>query len=526
MALCLYNLFTLNGEPGTAQFRYFSSGESESIGLRYFSPFKGQNNTGQSSLQLILPLILVLLLLLSFAMLLPMLSTTKTIFLMAGLIIFIVSFASTEIALYILIFSMLLSPEFIIGRTEGASLGRGVTLRLDDLIILIIGFSWLAKMSINKELGLFLRTPLNKPIAYYIIICLVSTLFGSLFGRVHLETGLFFVLKYFEYMIIYFMVVNHLESRKQVRNYLRAMLITCAIVSIIGISQIPGGGRITAPFEGASGEPNTFGGYLVFMTSITIGLFLGTSSFKKQIVYGTLIILFTIPLLYTQSRSSYLAILFSIIAFLFLSEKRKWIIILLIVIGICSPFISPKVVKQRISFTFLQGRNRINVLTIGDIKLDTSTSARIKSWKSAFTDWIRYPILGYGVTGYRFVDAQYIRVFTETGLLGLATLLLLMVTLFRKVYNIPIESSDSLVKGLRMGFLAGFIGLLGHAIGANTFIIVRIMEPFWFLTAMLISISELDEDNTRALKKLTGHQDRRNNFPITPSLISRGRNVL
>jgi len=59
-----------------------------------------------------------------------------------------------------------------------------VTLRFDDFAILIIGFSWLAKMAINKQLGLFLKTPLNKPIGYYIIVCLSSTLLGAIFGEV------------------------------------------------------------------------------------------------------------------------------------------------------------------------------------------------------------------------------------------------------------------------------------------------------------------------------------------------------
>ncbi|MFC1820487.1 hypothetical protein ACFLZG_05330, partial [Thermodesulfobacteriota bacterium] len=277
--------------------------------MKYIRQTLNFDSSGQSTLQLIVPLIIVLFVLLSFAMVIPKLSTAKTIALAIGFVIFIISFVSTEIALYILIFSMLLSPEFIVGATEGATLGRGVTLRLDDFILMIIGFSWLAKMSINKELGLFLRTPLNTPIAFYITICLVSTLFGSLFGRIQLKTGFFFVLKYFEYMIIYFMVINHLETKKQARNYLWAMLITCAIVSVIGISQIPGGGRVTAPFEGAAGEPNTFGGYLVFMISVTIGLFLTSPAFLNQLVYGALILLYTIPLLYTQSRSSYLSII-------------------------------------------------------------------------------------------------------------------------------------------------------------------------------------------------------------------------
>jgi len=458
------------------------------------------NKSGQSTLQLIVPLIIILLFLLSVAIMMLKVPTSSTIALIIGLVIFVASFASTNFALYILIFSMLLSPEFIVGATEGATLGRGVTLRLDDFILIIIGFSWLAKMSINKELGLFLKTPLNKPIAYYIIICLSSTLFGSLFGRVQLKSGLFYVLKYFEYVIIYFMAINLLENKRQVRHYLWAMLITCAIVSVIGISQIPLGGRVTAPFEGASGEPNTFGGYLVFMISLTFGLFLTSPSFRNQLIYGFLIILFAIPLFYTQSRSSYLAAIPSLLMFLYLSKKRRWVLGAIALICLSLPFITPRIAKDRISYTFTQGRDRTDVVEIGGVKLDTSTSERVISWKAASKDWINHPILGYGVTGYGFVDAQYIRVITETGFLGLVSFLFLITTIFRRTYDILKSETDPLEEGIAIGFLAGFTGLIFHAFGANTFIIVRIMEPFWFMAAIVISIPELKEANPEPIK--------------------------
>jgi O-antigen ligase len=287
------------------------------------------------------------------------------------------------------------------------------------------------------------------------------------------------------------MVVNHIEDKRQVKNYLRAMLITCTIVSFIGIAQIPGGGRVTAPFEGASGEPNTLGGYLVFMISITMGLLLATPMSKKNLVYGMLILLFAIPLFYTQSRSSYISMFFAVITFLFLSEKRKWVFMILVLMGLALPFMTPEVARERLSYTFLQGKGRADVVEIGGVKLDTSTSARLLSWKNAAVDWVKHPFIGYGITGYRFVDAQYFRLITETGLLGLITFFFLMVTLFKRAHSIFASADDVFEKGLSMGFLAGFIGLMVHGLGANTFIIVRIMEPFWFITAMVMLIPEL-----------------------------------
>jgi len=452
------------------------------------------NTSGQSTLQLVIPLLIILLLTFTIAFFMPTMSTGKTIALAAGIILLMVSFVSSQAALYILIFSMLLGPEIIVGKTTGASLGRGITLRLDDFILIIISFGWLARMAIHKELGLFLKTPLNKPIAFYIVASLISTLIAALMGRVDLKTGFLFVLKYFEYMIIYFMVVNHVHEKKQIEYFLWALLFTCVIVSIFGIAQIPGGERVSAPFEGEVGEPNTFGGYLIFMMAIAVGLFLASDMWRNRLIYGSILIIAFIPFLFTQSRASYLAFFPMLLVFAWLSEKRKVIIISLLFIAILFPLIAPQRVRDRITYTFTQ-RPQPGQAQIGDIRLDTSTSARLRSWQDALKATARHPVLGFGITGYRFVDAQYPRVLVETGVIGMFSFILLLLAILKHGVTIFRRTSDVLYKGLSMGFLAGFVGLLVHAVGANTFIIVRIMEPFWFVLAMVVMIPQLETES-------------------------------
>ena len=70
-----------------------------------------------------------------------------------------------------------------------------------------------------------------------------------------------------------------------------------------------------------------------------------------------------------------------------------------------------------------------------------------------------------------------------------------MGTIFRETTNAFEKTEDPFLKGLSMGYIAGFVGLLFHAIGANTFIIVRIMEPFWFMTALVVMIPRLEDEN-------------------------------
>ncbi len=410
-----------------------------------------------------------------------------------ALIVFAVAFINIEWGLYILIFSMLLSPEIMVSKTEGASLGRGVTLRLEDFLLVVISFSWFAKNAVHKELGLFLKTPLNKPILFYMLACIISTGFGIMAGRTSPTTGFFFVVKYFEYIIVFFMLINHVENLEQVNRFLFCLFLTCFIVSIIGMLQIPGGGRVSAPFEGETGEPNTLGGYLVFMGMIVAGLLARTENLKTKQLLIVLLVAVIPPFLFTQSRSSYLAFIPALLTLGLMLEKRVIMVGLILIALVVSPLFLPAAVKDRILFTFTQREHPGQQVTLGNVRLDTSTTARLRSWEDALNAWTKQPVLGYGVTGWRFIDAQFPRVLVETGVIGLTAFIFLLYSIFKLAITNLKELKTPYLQGLTIGFLAGYVGLLFHAIGANTFTIVRIMEPFWFMAGIITVLPQLEK---------------------------------
>jgi len=420
-------------------------------------------------------------------------STNIAFIAVMAFVVAVVSFVNTEIGLYILIVSMLLGPQFIVGGpTPLPGRGRPFTLRVDDLLLVIIGLSWFLRSAVSKELGLFTRTPLNAPIVYYFAACLISTLLGYMMGTVQGLTGFFFVLKYFEYFIIYFIAVNHLKEKKQIERFVFTMLLVCLAVCIFAISQIPAGERVSAPFEGEGGEPNTLGGYLVLMLSIAIGLLLSYGSKKQKGFFVILSFFIAVSLAATLSRASWIALIPMTLTFLYFHKKKLPIILALLLIITATPFILPKSVIQRVTFTFEQPKQR-GQITIGGTRLDTSTSDRFKVWRNILTrDFASNPLLGRGITGYGFVDSQYPRVLVETGIIGLATFLFLLITIYRNALYAYRISSDPLLSGVSLGYLAAFIAMVTHGIGTNTFIIVRIMEPFWFLTAMIIMIPRIE----------------------------------
>ena len=215
-----------------------------------------------------------------------------------------------------------------------------------------------------------------------------------------------------------------------------------------------------------------------------------------------MVLLFIVPLFYTQSRSSYLALILVGMAFLWLSEKRGMVLIALVLGGLLLPFVAPKVVTERVSFTFTQREHRGRQIEVGGVRIDTSTTDRLRGWANVSRDFTQHPVFGFGVTGYGFIDAQYFRVLIETGLIGLFMFFVLLSSIFRLTYHNAKEAMEPFDRGLSMGFLAGFAALLFHALGANTFIIVRIMEPFWFLAAIVIMIPEIKETNRVVPKKV------------------------
>ncbi|MCR4288647.1 MAG: O-antigen ligase family protein [Candidatus Scalindua sp.] len=413
----------------------------------------------------------------------------------SGLIVFLVSFVWPPIGLYLLVFSMLLSPEFGERQTQG----EGFTIRMDDILLVVLALSWFIRSAIKKELGIFPKTPLNKGITAYILLCLFSTVMGGIYGKINV-IGLFFVLKYFEYFIIYFMAVNFINTRKQVITFLVLLLITCAIASSIGIVQIPAGERVTAPFEGREGEPGTFGGYLILMVSVCIGLLLTIKSVKVKALLSFLTIMVAVLIVATESRATWLGVPFMYLCFLALSKRRFLLVGAFLVFVAMGPVILPQSAIDRFSGTFKRERGYEAKVGGKTLALDSSATQRVQSWQGILRDLRFHPILGYGITGYWFVDAQYFRTLIELGIVGLIIFLLFLYQIGKFLLRVYYLSNDNFVQGLSMGVFAGFVCLLVHGIGSNTFIIVRIMEPFWFLMGLVVILYNLEMEKQEKLQ--------------------------
>lgn len=403
-------------------------------------------------------------------------------FILAGIFFFFVSFFSMRVGLVIMTVAMLFSPEF-----KAGSIGfRSVTLRMEDVLIPILILSWLAQRAMRRDRALLISTPLNIPIMLLLGLSVVSTLRGLLSDWVEALPAFFYIFKTSQYFVIFYLFASYVETERQVKFYLWFGILTAAMIGLYTLMQVPSvqifsQQRITAPFEGTP-EPATVGGYMVFLLLIIFSLFLYQTHPVPRLLLGALGIIIFIPFLFTLNRTSYAALFLGLVYIGFSAkEKRRPIIVMAVIFLLAQAFIPS--VRERIAFTWVDASNPGRELGV-----DFSFQERIYAFRKIWGPWKSSPFIGWGITSIDMVDSQYARTLHEIGIIGLG-LWLWIFTRLMKISRWLFEANDDpTLKGMVLGYSAGVLGLLLHAFGAITFYIVRIMEPFWFVSGLIMAM--------------------------------------
>jgi O-antigen ligase len=165
-------------------------------------------------------------------------------------------------------------------------------------------------------------------VGVYLLATLTSLAPGlSLWGSYEWRQGTYTFLCY---VILFFLVACNLRSEAQVGRLLTAVLFASLFVSLYGILQhfdldpLPWQGIAVGRVFSTMNHPNFLGAYLTMVIPLTVGCLLN-SSLKPGLKPGCalLLALQIVCLLFTFSRSSWLAFLVSILVFAFLGALGR-----------------------------------------------------------------------------------------------------------------------------------------------------------------------------------------------------------
>ena len=421
-------------------------------------------------------------------------NVSLTIALAVSVLIFGLTILRVDLGVYFLVIAMLLSPEIDAGKVGIGN--RALNVRYNDGLILVVFVGVLVKCAFEGRSSLWLPNPINAGIGIYYGVCLLSSMFAyqralPLFDS---HESFFTLLKMAEFYMIFVLVGNAIRSMKQVRQQIYLFFAVAVVVAIYGMYArfLTGMERVSAPFEMGGTEPNTLGGYLVLVMCIAGGLYTQATQKRQKVLLLGMVAMAFLPFLFTLSRASYLAFIAGFIA-LGIAARHYTTVAAVAFLLIVSPLIMPSDVQDRVNYTFQRGDGS-DVTVAGyetGVQVDKSTGERLYVWKKVNYNLHVWPWFGGGVSWDRVLDSQYARVLIETGIVGCVAFVFLQIRLLittRQAYRF---AGNWFGRGISLGIFAGTIALVVHSLGTVSFIIVRIMEPYWFLIALSVTVRAL-----------------------------------
>jgi len=352
----------------------------------------------------------------------------------------------------------------------------GVHVYLSDLTGILFCIYWLIKLP--KTLTFIRRDKISQGFLLFILACFISLLLTPIrLTLLELEISVMYLVRLLIYFGYYLTVSFLIKSKKIQSNKIKKLLIYAgSTLAIFGWLQYflypnlrnlfylgwdPHLGRIFSTFL----DPNYFG-LLTVLTAILIFITMRNSLLK------TLSLVFILTtMLFTYSRSSYLA-MFGVSLFYSLVKRKFYYFILLLLILVGGAFLLPRTegIGVRLERTF-------------------SFTERVKNWQEAVTIFAKQPVTGVGFNTLRYarrqydipiddwqnnhaaagVDNSFLFVLVTTGLLGLFLFVKVMVRIYLH--------SGLLVK-------ATLVAISIHSLFTNSFFYPWIL--YWFLIAVAI----------------------------------------
>ncbi|MBL7070874.1 MAG: O-antigen ligase family protein [Candidatus Omnitrophica bacterium] len=325
------------------------------------------------------------------------------------------------------------------------------------------------------------NTALNLPIGAYILVGVLSTA-NSMSIPLSLE-GLFF--KLFEGVMIFFIVVEVIDSEERLRRVLSLILISIVFISADGIFQsftgtdfIRGRAALGTGIQGPFDNPNGFAGWLVVMAPIALSLAYFGKKYKAVlcIISGMAVV----SLFLTHAKGALIAFILSLV-FLGLFKSKK-LLIAIIVLMLALSFLNPGFISR-----FADSARKI---------LEISKFDRPRMWAEALSVMEDFPLVGCGLNTYAafmpiYPHNSYLHMAAEAGLLGLGAFIWIMVVLFKVSLENLKKTRNAFHSTVLIGFLAGLFGFLAHSFVEVNFFTLQLGNLMWFMAGFIIAVQNI-----------------------------------
>ena len=396
---------------------------------------------------------------------------------LTAIISFIVIFTKPIIGIYgVSIISTIFSPSINLGFTN---------LYAHQWVILIALLASIASGLILENFHIRIKSELNLPILVFV---------GSLLLSMGHAPNTIVGIKSFLYIGVliasYYLVLLCVTSEKHIKTFIGLLVISTSAVCLISLGY-HGSGRLASL---VLRNPNSFGNFMALVIPFFACLvYYGRLGKGKKLILSFSVILMSVSLVYTFSRSAWFGVLIGILSLFVLRPKRS---LLLLVCGVVIAVFLVSPIHKRI---------------FEDIS-DPGAKYRIIKARIAYEKFKEQPLLGNGLGSFHYeaqfsdiwayrahstLENNYLLMLAEGGLIEFLAFVYLIIIFAKKALALLRRVKDPFLYSVLLGAIASVISTLAAGMFEDTLFFPKNNWLTGMFMGIVIVVGRIYEDSLR-----------------------------
>lgn len=380
-------------------------------------------------------------------------------------------------------------------------------------LTIIFIFKLLLDKSFDKKI---LYHPVSIAIYIY-ILCLFVT---SVTSTMPIVSFKFLISRLWFIIPLFFLSTQLFKNKKNFYRYLWLYIIPLLFVIIYAVTRHAQYGLLDKKIAHWAANPfykdhTSYGAILAMFIPIIVGFATNKSNTsRKKLLSWILLIIFTIALLLSYSRAAWVGVIGAFGVWIIIKLKIKFRRVALfagIILLLGFAFGSQILIQLQRNKQDSSVNVENHIKSITNISSDASNLERINRWNCAIRMFKKKPFFGWGPGTYMFkyapfqlsyektiistnegnrgnAHSEYLGPLAESGIFGLISILLIIITTIYTAVNVYSKSQNKKVKTLSLIALLGLTTYYIHGFLNNFLDMDKAAVPFWGFTAIIVAL--------------------------------------